>query len=626
MAGDEKSSAFGFGTGLALFATVCVVTVVVYGPGLAPLLVLDDYPSIEPLLKTDATAVHWRDVLVSPTGPLGRPVAMLSFLFDRAIHGGDLSAWKHTNLGLHLVTGGGIFALAHQIFRLHNQKAPVLVAWFVTTVWLLHPLQVSTVLYTVQRMTQLSMLFCILGMLSYTRARSALRDTRTRRALLASPFVVWLPLAAFSKENGALLPLFLILLEATVLRTTPDPCQRPLRWVFALYLGGLCLGGMMVLTNIFGDGAAAVLQRRGFTAYEHLLTQPRAVLEYLHQILLPARSTLGFFHDDIALSHGLLAPPATALAVFVHLGLLGLCWRLRARLPVCAFGCGLFYAGHVLESSFIPLELMFEHRNYLPSFGILLAVVALIGGLRSPLLIRASWAAGLGILGVLALVSNSVVRDWSAPARFYRAAFALHPDSPVARAEWAEFLTVVGRYDEAGSILAESRDPAARLQMWVLDCRSKGVLPAATLDPRALATLSHVSVYAVTAMTELANQALDGRCAMDHAVLARMLGAVAEDTRVWPPFRYRLLVYRAHLLWRTGQQSEAFEALDYAARLAPEEVLVPLLTAEWRISRGENSVAREVLGSLRAARGAALSQPEMQMLETLEAEASRAQR
>ena len=626
MPGGKKLSAGDLGTAALLLVITCAATLTLYAPGLAPLLVLDDYPSIEPLLKTGATAVHWRDVLVSPTGPLGRPIAMLSFLFDRAIHGGDLIAWKRTNLGLHLVIGWGIFALVYRIFRLHNQKAPAVFAWFVTAAWLLHPLQISTVLYTVQRMTQLSALFCIFGMLSYMQARSAVLDTRTRRALLASPFVVWLPLAAFSKENGALLPLFLILLEATVLRSTPDPCQRPLRWAFAVYLGGLCLGGMMVLTNIFGEGAAAVLQRRGFTAYEHLLTQPRVLLEYLHQILFPARSTLGFFHDDIALSHGLLAPPVTAFAGLLHLGLLGLCWRLRARLPVCAFGCGLFYAGHLLESSLIPLELMFEHRNYLPSLGILLAAVALVGRLRSPLLIRTSWVTGLGMLGVFALVSNSVVRDWSDPARFYRAAFAVHPDSAVARAEWAELLTVAGHYEEAGSVLAESPDPAARLQMWVLNCRSTGALPAAMLDPQVLETLPHVSVYAVTAMTELANQALDGGCDTDLATLARMLAAVAGDIRVWPPFRYRLFVYRAHLLWRTGQQSEAFEALVHAARLAPAEVLVPLLTAEWRISRGEISVARDVLSSLRTARGADLSEQEMRMLEGLEAETLPAQR
>ena len=141
-----------------------------------------------------------------------------------------------------------------------------------------------------------------------------------------------------------------------------------------------------------------------------------------------------------------------------------------------------------------------------------------------------------------------------------------------------------------------------------------------------LEALPHVSVYAVTALTELANQALDGGCDADLTALAGMLGAVAVDTRVWPPFRYRLFVYQAHLLWRTGQKSAAFEALGHAGLQAPEEVLVPLLTAEWRIAQGECAVARNILGRLRATRGAALSQQEMQMLEGLEAETARVQR
>lgn len=615
-----------FGVALLLLGLTCVVTIGLYAPGLAPLLVLDDYPSIEPLLRTGATAVSWRDVLISPTGPLGRPLAMLSFLFDRAVHGGDLIAWKRTNLILHLMIGSGVFALTLQLLSISSPRASALTAWFVAALWLLHPLQVSTVFYTVQRMTQLSMLFCILGMLSYMQARRAAQDTGMRRVLLASPFVLWLPLAAFSKENGALLPLFLILLEVTVLRTTPDPCRRPLRWIFALYLGGLCLGGVTVLINVFGEGATAVVQRRGFTAHEHLLTQARVLLAYLQQILLPARSAFGFFHDDIVPSRNLLAPPFTAIALAVHLGLLAFCWRVRARIPVCAFGCALFYAGHLLESSFIPLELMFEHRNYLPSFGILLAAVALAGRLRAPVLARSSWVLGLGILAMLGLVLNSVVRDWSDPARFYRAAFDLHPNSAVARAEWAELLTVAGRYDEARSVLAASPDPAAQLQTWVLDCRSQGKLSATALDSSVLGAMPHVSVYTVTALTELANQALDGECNTDLQKLADLLGAVAGDARVWPPFRYRLFVYQAHLLWRTEQKSAAFKALVQAGLQAPEEVLVPLLTAEWQISRGEFAVARNILSRLRATRGAHLSQQEIQMLEKLEAETAQIQR
>lgn len=604
---------------------VCIATVTTYAVGLEPLLVLDDYASIEPLLTMGDAALPWRDVIVSPTGPLGRPVAMLSFLVDRHVHGSELEAWKVTNLVLHLLIGLGLYALALEVARIHMPERDALVASLAAALWLMHPIQVSTVLYTVQRMTQLSMFFCVIGMLSYVKARTRRPDTRFRRVLLASPLFLWFPLATLSKENGALLPLFLMLMEKTVLTGVPESCRRSLRLVFAVYLGAMLLGALILAANIFGAGAEAVIQRRGFSAFAHLLSQAQVLLDYLHQILLPTRSGLGFFHDDISISRGLLNPPQTLAALCVHATLLGLGWCLRTRLPLIAFGSALFYAGHLMESSLIPLEMMFEHRNYLPSFGILLAAVALFSGIRAPGLARLSAILGLGMLAVLTLVTRSLVQDWSTPARFYRAAFELHPDSPVARAEWAEFLTVSSQYREARAVLAASPDPTAQLQIRVLECRSQGELPPSGLEPELVDNLSYVSVYTTTALTELAKQVLDGRCAADRTELAVMLGSVADRPGVWPPFRYRLYVYQAHLLWESGRPSDAFQALERAALQAPMEVIAPLLAAEWRLARGEPALAHALLKEVRARHGSELTSQESQMLQTLETEVLRAQ-
>src|SRR5690606_30370486 len=89
-----------------------------------------------------------------------------------------------------------------------------LLALFVATVWLLHPLLSSTVLYVVQRMTQLSALFTLLALISYITARRTLPTQHRKGLLLLFVLTPLLTLAAFlSKENGALAPLLCLCIE-----------------------------------------------------------------------------------------------------------------------------------------------------------------------------------------------------------------------------------------------------------------------------------------------------------------------------------------------------------------------------------------------------------------------------
>ncbi len=91
-------------------------------------------------------------------------------------------------------------------------------------------------------------------------------------------------------------------------------------------------------------------------------------------ILLPRLEAFGLYHDDIALSHGFLDPWTTFPALVGLAGLLWLAWWSRRRAPLLSFGIAWFFIGHALESTFLPLEIAHEHRNYVPLFGILLPV------------------------------------------------------------------------------------------------------------------------------------------------------------------------------------------------------------------------------------------------------------
>jgi hypothetical protein len=136
---------------------------------------------------------------------------------------------------------------------------------------------------------------------------------------------------------------------------------------------------------------------------------------------------MGFYHDDMAVSKGLMTPVTTSGSILLLAALVALAVMLRRRQPVIALGILFFLVAHLMESTILPLDLMFEHRNYLASFGMLLALVALLAQLiRQPRVLAAA-----GIVLLLSWSSLTVVRAgiWGSPSLLAAHAAAVHPDS-----------------------------------------------------------------------------------------------------------------------------------------------------------------------------------------------------
>ena len=162
---------------------ILALTALVYVPGLTGPFVFDDTPNLRPLQDWLNGVASWKEVLLgNRSGLLGRPLSMLTFIFNAKLFGMAPFSFKLTNLVIHLACGGLIYSLLHKLLSRDSQLAQhaAWVALAITTVWLLHPLQVSTVLYIVQRMAQLSTLFIVLALLAYVRGREALEQRRLR--------------------------------------------------------------------------------------------------------------------------------------------------------------------------------------------------------------------------------------------------------------------------------------------------------------------------------------------------------------------------------------------------------------------------------------------------------------
>lgn len=363
-----------------------LATLSVYYPGLSGPFFFDDLFHIQdnPNLRLDSLNPTSLKLAAFSTqaGPLQRPLSMLSFALNYHLFGDRIAAFKAVNLGLHLFNGVLVFLLARMLFglaaqrtdlALHRQRIGIAAA-LVAALWLIHPLNLTSVLYVVQRMTSLSALFVLLALLAYLQGRLRLPAQRgVGWTLLVASAACWLAGLA-SKENAILLPWYIFLIEwlflAPLLR--PEPLSRrtylyPFAWLVVPLIAGLVYVAL--------HPSVLIYDFRPFTLWERVLTEARVLWLYVGLILLPGPATLGIFHDDVPISTGLLTPWTTLPALLGLVVAAGWAIGARRRAPLAAFGILFFLAAHALESTVFPLEIMHEHRNYLAGVGLLFGVV-----------------------------------------------------------------------------------------------------------------------------------------------------------------------------------------------------------------------------------------------------------
>jgi hypothetical protein len=318
-------------------------------------------------------------------GGIMRPISMLSFGLNHYFTGLDPYWFKLTNLLIHCANGLIVFFLVRIWLRVvdpsHDKRTESTqndwIALATTAAWLLHPINLTSVLYIVQRMTALAAFFSLAGLLLYSLGRMRMiTNAKGGLALVSIGLLGGTILAFFSKENGLLLPLLIFVLEWTLFRfvTSKRTERNILLSLFGLTLIPPLLFAMgFVIYN--PQWLTSLYTLRQFDLEERLLTESRVVWFYLKMLLFPRESDFSLFHDDIALSSGLMTPWSTLPALAGIFGLLITALLVKSRHPILAFGILFFFAGHSMESTLIPLELIHEHRNYLPGIGVLFVLI-----------------------------------------------------------------------------------------------------------------------------------------------------------------------------------------------------------------------------------------------------------
>ena len=440
---------------LGASALVLVAAIVLaYWPGLGGGFAFDDTHNI--LLNPYLSPPQWgwtewvAAVFSSPSSTLQRPLAMLTFAINARLAGMDPWWMKLTNIGIH--AGNAVLVmLACQ--RLLRAAAPALeptrraqVAAGVAALWALAPINLMAVLYVVQRMESLSHTFVFAGLWLYLVGRERLVDGHGGWGAVFAGLFACTAIGVLSKESAALLPLYLLLLELLVLqfRGAPGRVDRRLMWLFGV---GIILPTLIALAR-FLPWALDPSQYggRSFSLAQRLLTEPWVLLSYLRWTWLPNLSELALFHDDWPVSTSLWSPPATLAGILGVLGLATAAIACRNRRPLTSLGLAWFLSAHLLTATILPLELVFEHRNYFASLGLMLVLadwlwVAPTGRPRARL---------LGVLGLCLVMGYGVLthlraREWSDPLRFAISESVKNPNSPRATFDVARsFINLTG--------------------------------------------------------------------------------------------------------------------------------------------------------------------------------------
>jgi len=311
---------------------------------------------------------------------LYRPVSNFSLALNWYFNKADVTGYHAVNIFIHIFTAFFLYLTVLTFFKTPNLKEAYrgsehFIAILATILWAAHPIQTQAVTYIVQRMASMAGLFYILGIYFYMNARINCLQLK-RLYLYFGAFIAFL-LAVGSKENALMFPVSLFFVELIFFRNMGDPKTRK-RFVWF----GCILAAVLFVTGIalfMNNGFISQLQDgyagRTFSLKERILTQPRIIIFYVSQIFYPIADRLSIAHD-FELSKGLFRPWTTLPAIMLILCTISMAfWKIK-KYPLGSFAVLFFFLNHVIESSIIPLELVFEHRNYIPSLFIFVPIAA----------------------------------------------------------------------------------------------------------------------------------------------------------------------------------------------------------------------------------------------------------
>jgi tetratricopeptide (TPR) repeat protein len=355
---------------------------------------------------------------------ISRPLAFVSFALNHKFGGLNVFGYHVVNFCIHWTAAIFLFLFVRETLNLpllracYKNKVTVIAA-LSAAFWACHPIHVTAVTYIVQRMASMAGMFYIMAMFFYLKFRTA--DQNYCKAIFISLFGLATVCALLTKENTLMLGYALLFYDFMLIQGMGKARMRRLVW---WGLGIAAAAGMagLLYTDMDLKQVVASYDIRPFSPLERLLTQPRVMFLYLSLIAMPMTSRMTILHD-IEISHAFLSPVTTALSIagilvcFIAFGVMA------RKYSLFAYSGLFFFLNHLIEGSFLNLELIYEHRNYIPSMLLFIAPTIATVNFISRFYDKRSFQRGICGAVFLFLISNSYTTF--AYSRIYRTELSL---------------------------------------------------------------------------------------------------------------------------------------------------------------------------------------------------------
>jgi len=598
----------------------------IYHPGLSGGFVFDDFgnlPTLGDYGRVDSWTTFLRYITSGFADPTGRPLSMLTFLIDARNWPADPAPFKRTNVLMHLINGALLCALLLRLgvagaMPYRHAAAAALLG---TAFWLLHPLWASTTLYIVQRETMLSGTFILLGLLCYLHGRQKLTSHAARGAAwIVCGIGICTVLGLLAKANGILLPLYVLVVEWIYLRATPSsqaPAPALARCLaIAAYPAAAATLAYLIYAGVHGIIHGGALPYRSWTLGQRLLTEPRVLIEYLQLLVVPRPYSIGLFNDSFPVSDDWLHPWTMMPALLLVTALIVAAMAWHKRYPRLALAILFYFAGQSMESTTIPLELYFEHRNYVPA--VLMFWPAAVWMTDGGLYARVKPFVAIGAVALLATETFFAARLWGDPTSQALVWVQKNPGSARAQAFAANAERSMGQFAEAETRLRKAlgtQPKEVQLAINLLGARcAQGFVDDDDLSTAETALRYGRNPGPLTfnwvneAMTLVQNGACRG---LDTSALKRLVAAAKENVQTRDSSRYQqsllalegqialldndtalaqrkfdealerdpnpeVALAQAAILGSHGQPRAGIEQLDRYRELAPQDVAKPI--------------------------------------------------
>ena len=590
------------------------ITALLFWSGLSGTFLLDDFPNLSILeaIKASPTLPQIFITLGSffeRSGIQSRILTFLTFIPQYSSWPIDPWSFKLVNLLIHLCNAVLVYCVVLKATRLSNLKITnkVSFAMLVAFLWAIHPIQSSTIFYVVQRMTELMTFFTLLGLLSYLSGREKLKEQNDLKTILLMSVAVgfFMLMGMLCKENAVLLLLYILVIEFTLLSNLEINKNLKI-WLITFVIFPIIIILSYFLINqdhYFITGYS----QRNFTLYERLITEPYVLFLYLSKIIFPSPSAFGLYYDDIAAFKSIFSSYKSLVSVLGLVFLTIVAFLKRRRWKVFSFAVLFYISGQILESSVFPLELMFEHRNYLPMLGITFALVY-FGYISNKFIQNAYLLKFVQIVFFLYILligftTYDVSKGWGDYVLQAHYWVQQRPESVRARENLANVSLGIGDYKQAGQVysLQHQQNPNSNLRLLMflkMDCfvaKNNNVQLPDEAHVMSSLRAGHFDVSDLGVVDQLINLSSEGRCqTINDTYLLNMLDNLSENKEYKPSSQAEIYFLRARIFYLKGYIDHAIKLLDNAMKLKKHPGLA-LQAVEWLSGYGRYSEAIQYL-------------------------------